>query len=263
MDVIYERYPRIKTFSDNVEEESKQSKSVTSHFGRKQFVPRFFSELIYNRMRAAKSCVNRKIQGTAADIQKMGLINTTLAIKNAISDGNIAGLYDKSQAKMVANVHDSQIWSIDRRIRPQDIVPVLSNAMSTPESINFPRIRVDVKLGLNWADLSDYDPRNDYSLDYWDMVENNQEPNPDYTADNGVIESDKVEHFVVLDLSNVDNIERAMTDLISLSVFGQQVTKLDVRVNSESKQITSSMAPYDLQDIMSVRCPEAVVTIVN
>jgi len=72
-------------------------------------------------------------------------------------------------AHICAQTHDSQTWEIHRSIRPQDIIPVLKDGMS-PEIRNYPRIRVDAKLGISWGTLHKYDENFDYSVlfEEWD-----------------------------------------------------------------------------------------------
>ena len=258
MERLFTRYPGFKKFNRTVMDNAKKLKKVESHFGRKLYMESLYSDLFYERKNGERSSVNWAVQSTAADIHKAGLIGTYRAVRQTIADGSVPNLRSFDDAKMVAHIHDSQAWSVDKRVKPQDIIPVLVHGMTPPDGMKFPKILIDAKIGLNWAELHDYDAHIEYNDDFWDAIAWDEPFVPETNANNnGVLD------YATLDLNDVDDIDGAIDDLASL-LFGSEVTKVDIKFpntmkSNVNKPITISLTPDELEDVMRIRFPSAVV----
>ena len=147
IEIVFSKYPNLKTYIENIQQQSRLTHKVSTHFGRSQTVLEFKSTKYRERMKAERSCVNRIIQGTAADIHKIGIIR---AVKRARQ------MHSLEDAHMVAQSHDSQTWEFSDFIMPWTIASEIADAMS-PEVEGYPRILVDVKIGISWGTMYDYD----------------------------------------------------------------------------------------------------------
>lgn len=156
---FFHTYPKILQYTQRTRDKARVTRKVCTHFGRWQWVPEYFEGTRKAWSKAERACVNRIVQGTAADIQKMGIIRT---IKRSLKH------WVWEMAQMNAQTHDSQTWCIHKSIKPQDVVPILKDAMS-PQFPNYPRIRVDATVGVTWGSLHDYDENANYDelLDKW------------------------------------------------------------------------------------------------
>ena len=265
----FRRYPRIKTYMDQVVESSRITKSVTTYFGRKQIIPEFFQAGPRMKAKAERSGVNRIMQGTAADIQKMGLIRTCGAVADALKGNTIPNFTDKSQVKMVAQTHDSQTWTVDKRIKPQDILPMLMDAMS-PVFTNFPRIGVDAKVGLSWGKMSDYNEDMNYD-EHWDeLAESMRKEYVEIKAD--LVKETKDDNTLpVIEVSFInvpadDHLE-CRADLVTLAtVFegGNCVVDIqDCNTFGEEGLLTrfvTALEPDVVVSMVQARVPDAVIT---
>jgi DNA polymerase-1 len=138
--------PKFLLYINRVRDKARITKRVSTFFGRSQVVPEFFMAGARAAAKAERASVNRIIQGTAADMQKMGLIRASAELLKH---------YPRTLARMVLQTHDSQTWMVHKSIPPHIIVPIITDAMS-PEVRGLPRIQVDSALGISWGSLHKY-----------------------------------------------------------------------------------------------------------
>lgn len=96
--------------------------------------------------RAERQAVNAVIQGTAADIHKLGLLLTT-----AMMDARFPG------SRLILQTHDSQTWEVPEQYSPDEVIPLLKDAMS-PQLTGLPRVRVDAQLAISWGARVNWKP---------------------------------------------------------------------------------------------------------
>mgnify|MGYP000689953143 CR=1 FL=1 len=136
----FERFSSVKGYLDELKEEcEKQGYSITLK-GRKRYLPDIHSTNRTVKANAERVAINSPIQGTAADIIKMAMIN----IQDEI-DSN------KMSSKMILQVHDELIFEV-----PEDELEkmkgILKSGMETVVSLKVP-LDVDMGIGVNWYDL--------------------------------------------------------------------------------------------------------------
>ena len=258
MNTVLRSYPNIANKMEETRETSKRTRSVTTLLGRRIPIAEFYDPHPASRRKAERVGINYIIQGTAADVQKLGLMGTHKAIVDAVDEGYIPGLNSHEDARMVAQTHDSQTWSFSRSIRPQDIFPLIMDAMSPDleSHIGLPRVLVDAKLGLNWAELVSYDPEHEYDWDEFKFVDEEGEgESPD---DNLV----PVEQSICVDLTKVQDVSKALADIGSLSdLFGRNMVPVSIITLDSSYKIETSLPPEDFKIAVETPFPEAVVTV--
>jgi DNA polymerase-1 len=139
IDQYFSRYRGIKTFMDETLKEARQTGYVTTLFGRKRFLPDLQSRNIQLKMAAERIAINTPIQGTAADIIKLAMIE----LHKKIASGEI-------RAKMILQVHDELLFEIKEEDMDKTgaaIKWVMENAatLSVPLTVN-------LGAGYNWAE---------------------------------------------------------------------------------------------------------------
>lgn len=133
----FEIYPEIKTYLNNVIEETKLNNYTTTIFNRRRYIPEINSPNHALSEFAKRTAMNAPIQGSAADIIKIAMINVDKKIKEL-------GL----KSKMVAQVHDELI--IDTTSDELEIVKqLLKETMENAVKLKV-KLEVDVEYGLNW-----------------------------------------------------------------------------------------------------------------
>ncbi len=136
----FQKYPNVKTFLDSTVEMAKKNGYVTTMFNRKRMIPELSSSNFMQRGFGERIAMNTPIQGSAADIIKIAMINVyrALSIKNLNS-------------KMLLQVHDELL--IECPEDEADIVQeLLINEMEKAVKLSVPLI-VDAHKGNNWYEL--------------------------------------------------------------------------------------------------------------
>ena len=132
-----EKYSGIKKFMDDIVEQAKNDGFVETLFHRRRYIPELSSNNYMVRQFGARAAMNTPIQGTAADIMKIAMIN----VFNKLKSEN----YD---ADLVLQVHDELI--IECKIEQKDeVAKLLKENMEQAISMIVP-LKVETSEALNW-----------------------------------------------------------------------------------------------------------------
>lgn len=133
----FEVYPEIKTYLDKVVEETKKTGFTKTIFNRRRYISEINSSNYALREFAKRTSMNAPIQGSAADIIKIAMINVYNEFKKL-----------KLKSKIVAQVHDELI--VDATPDEIEIIKeVLKNTMEQAVSLKV-KMEVDVESGTTW-----------------------------------------------------------------------------------------------------------------
>jgi len=139
IDSYFTRYSGVKQFIDQSIEISKKTKITSTLLGRTRLLPDINSSNRNVRMFAERTAVNTIIQGTAADLIKLAMINVDTALKNK-------GM----KTAMLLSVHDELVFEV-----PPDelgtIIPLVKSIMEGVWELNVP-LKVNIAKGKNWAE---------------------------------------------------------------------------------------------------------------
>jgi len=140
----FARFPGIRRYLDETKEMAREQGYVETLLGRRRYFPIFKVPASgSNRqamLRAEREAVNHPIQGTAADIIKIAMLNLHEALANF-------------QARMVLQVHDELVLEVPEeeldKVRPL-VIDVMSHAFKLDV-----QLKVDASSGSNWLELKD------------------------------------------------------------------------------------------------------------
>lgn len=135
-------YPRIRTYIDMTLAQVREQGYVETLLGRKRFFPEIKNpSLPFNQRQAVeRQAINAPIQGAAADIMKIAMIELHTRLK----EGGF-------RARMLLQVHDELVLETP----PEEMDAVATLVRTTMESaypMDVP-LKVDVEIGPNWRDL--------------------------------------------------------------------------------------------------------------
>jgi DNA polymerase-1 len=99
IDAYFKRYPEIRAYMENAKEQARINGFVLTPFGRRCWVPRIKDKMPQLRAYAERQAINAPLQGGAADIIKMALVELPAALR-------AAGL----SAKLLLQVHDELLF---------------------------------------------------------------------------------------------------------------------------------------------------------
>ena len=138
IDAYFAGFPRVRAFIDSMLAEARTSGVVRTLYGRRRLVPELNSRNMQIRQAAEREAVNMPIQGTAADILKLAMIDTHAAIARIPS------------ARMILTVHDELLFEVSAE-RVEETAAVVRERMQEAAQLNVP-LTVDVGIGSNWND---------------------------------------------------------------------------------------------------------------
>ncbi len=134
-----EQYSGIKNFMDEVVEKAKETGYVETLFKRRRYIPELKSNNYMVRQFGQRAAMNTPIQGTAADIMKIAMINVLKELKSR-----------NLKSKIVLQVHDEMM--IETTLDEVEIVKdILKRCMEGAITLKVPLI-AEISEATNWYD---------------------------------------------------------------------------------------------------------------
>lgn len=134
-----EKYNGIKTFMDEAVEDAKKKGYIETMYNRRRYIPELTSKSYMVRKFGERVAMNTPIQGTAADIMKIAMINVFRELKDR-----------KLNSKIVLQVHDELLIETDIKEK-EKVREILVNNMEHAAKLLVP-LKVEVAEGENWYD---------------------------------------------------------------------------------------------------------------
>ncbi len=140
IDKYLELYPGVKTYMDEIVKEAYEYGNVRTLFNRKRDIPELKNKNYNIRQAGERIALNTPIQGTAADIMKMAMVN----LDKEITNNNL-------KSKMILQVHDEIIFDVIKEEK-EIIEKITKETMQNVAKLKVP-IKADVSYGLNWYEV--------------------------------------------------------------------------------------------------------------
>lgn len=140
IDIYFGKYPGIKNYINNVINFAKKNMYVETLTKRRRLIPEINSNTFQIRNSSERMAINMPIQGTAADVIKIAMIN----INEEIKDQDLL-------SKMIIQIHDELIFEVPK----EEIFlmeSMLRESMSSALELKVP-LTVDISYADNWGDL--------------------------------------------------------------------------------------------------------------
>lgn len=133
------RFPKVNSFTESVVNEAMNTGCVTTMLGRKRRIPELSSSNKILQASGKRIAMNTPVQGTAADLIKIAMINVYRRLKE-----------EKLDAKLILQVHDELILesSVEDAQRAAEL---LKDEMQKVYDMKVP-LTVDVHIGFSWYD---------------------------------------------------------------------------------------------------------------
>lgn len=136
----FSRYPSILQFMEDAKEKARQLGYVETLLGRRLPLPDINSTNHMMKSGAERIAVNAPLQGTAADIIKLAMIEVDHQLAKSGLD-----------AKMLLQVHDELILEVSEK-DAEAAAQLLKNAMEKVIKLKVP-LKVEVAIGNNWDEV--------------------------------------------------------------------------------------------------------------
>ena len=140
IDKYFKQYPKINTYITNTLIQAHEAGYVETIYGRKRYLgEELNSRNAKIREFAERAAVNAPLQGSAADLIKMAMIE----LDKSLTEKNLP-------AKMLLQVHDELVLEV-RNDMLDEVQNVVVEAMELSQPLRVP-LKVDVKIGKTWTD---------------------------------------------------------------------------------------------------------------
>ena len=144
IDTYFTNYPGIHGYIEGIKEQVREQGYVDTLMGRRRRINEIHSRSHHTRAAGERMAVNMPIQGTAADIIKIAMIN----IQQRMTDLNM-------RSRMILQVHDELIFEVprDELGQMQAIITELMPS-AVPPDVGFEvPLEVEMKVGDNWGEM--------------------------------------------------------------------------------------------------------------
>ena len=132
-------YPKVKEYMDRAAEQARNEGFVSTIFGRRRYLNDINSRNAVARGVAERNAINAPIQGSAADIMKLAMVEMYRKMR-------AAGL----RSRMILQVHDEIVIDLYRPEQEQ-VAQIVVEAMERAAKLSVP-LTVDYGVGENWLE---------------------------------------------------------------------------------------------------------------
>jgi DNA polymerase-1 len=133
-----ERFTRVKAFTEGMVEEARSKGFTTTLRGRRRYFPDIHAGNRQTRAYAERQAMNAPIQGTAADMIKLAMID-------------VAKMLRGKSTRMLLQVHDELVFECAAEF--DALREPVRAAMENALPLEVP-VEVDAKFGANWQEMT-------------------------------------------------------------------------------------------------------------
>lgn len=140
IDSYFERYPDVKAYLESLIEEARENGFVTTLLGRRRYIPEIGSSDIRMRQFAERTAVNTPIQGSAADVIKVAMIEI---------DGRLRK--KALESRMILQVHDELVFDVAKGEK-EEVSAIVKDGMENVIKLKVP-VEAHIESGKNWLEM--------------------------------------------------------------------------------------------------------------
>ena len=140
IDKYFEVHKTIKDYLEQTKVLAHKLGYVETLFGRRRYLPEINSSMPQVRSAAERMAVNLPVQGTAADLMKIAMINISKKLPEV-----------SKQSKMILQVHDELVFEVPEK-DIKKMAKFIADEMNSVYKLKAP-IRTEVSFGDNWGEL--------------------------------------------------------------------------------------------------------------
>ncbi|PIY84020.1 MAG: DNA polymerase I [Candidatus Omnitrophica bacterium CG_4_10_14_0_8_um_filter_44_12] len=140
------RYPKVKVFLDTQIDFVKKNGYVVTLLGRRRYIPEIANANFAVRQFAERQAINAPIQGSAADLIKLAMIN-------------IGGRLNKKgfKSRLIMQVHDELVFEFVKEEKA-GLISLVRDGMENVMALSVP-VKADIYIGKNWLDMQEVNER--------------------------------------------------------------------------------------------------------
>ena len=141
VEAYFKQFPGVKKFLDDLRSQAQKDEYVETLLGRRRYFPGLSTQGNQNiRNRQLREAINAPIQGTAADIMKLAMLDVSEALASSTLD-----------ARMLLQVHDELVLECPKE-QLEDTARLVMDKMSQAFALKVP-LKTDARAGVNWGKM--------------------------------------------------------------------------------------------------------------
>jgi DNA polymerase-1 len=144
IEAYYATYPKLKSYMSNQVDFARENGYVQTVLGRRRYLKDINSANMMVKSGAERNAVNAPIQGSAADIIKIAMINIHKKLTSKNADGS------GWKSKMLLQVHDELVFDVHNS-ELEKIQPMIKHEMENAFIMDVPLV-VEMGIGKNWLE---------------------------------------------------------------------------------------------------------------
>jgi DNA polymerase-1 len=139
IDNYFETFPGVKAYMEKSIQIAREQDYVETMFGRRRYLPDINSNNAIVRGFAERNAINAPIQGSAADIIKLAMVNIFERFNK-----------EKLESKMILQVHDELNFDV-KKSEKEIVKQIVTSEMQNAVKLDVP-LEVESDFGQNWLD---------------------------------------------------------------------------------------------------------------
>jgi len=139
IDTYFSRFPRVREYINSTIEFARKHGYVQTLLGRRRYLANINSKNSAVRMAEERQAINMPIQGTAADMIKLAMIDIHRELRKR-----------KLKSRMILQVHDELVFEAPKG-EAKELEQIVADKMKNAMKLSVP-IDVEVGTGPNWLD---------------------------------------------------------------------------------------------------------------
>ncbi len=136
----FEQYPGIVSWMESIVDFTKTHGYTQTLFGRKRYIPGIYEKNKTLYELAKRIAINSAVQGTAAEIMKMGMIK----LQNNLDTANV-------QANILLQIHDELILTVPKN-QLEVVAKITKESLESVVDWEIP-LTVQIKVGPTWGNM--------------------------------------------------------------------------------------------------------------
>lgn len=137
MDSYFETYSEVKAYMDGIVEQAKADGYVETMFHRRRYIPELKSQKFFERAFGERVALNTPVQGTAADIIKLAMVNVHKRLEGM-------------KSRLILQIHDELIVETHKD-ETDKVKQIIRESMESAAKLSVPLV-AEVNEGDSWYD---------------------------------------------------------------------------------------------------------------
>lgn len=143
IDQYFDIYKKVKQYIEYTKDFAHKNGYSQTLFGRRRYLPDINSSMPMLRAAAERMAINMPVQGTAADLMKLAMINLHRDLPKV-----------SKSSKIVLQVHDELVLEVPKK-EFKEVAKFVKKSMESVYELSIP-LTVDLETGDNWGKLENY-----------------------------------------------------------------------------------------------------------